>query len=257
MGPFLSRYALSMGAAGALLAGCGGSQPPVGAPGAMPRAPAFAAQTNSTNYKVVYSFSRGSDGANPYAAVIYVGGTLYGTTDAGGSHSYGTVFSVTPGGTEKVLYSFGGGADGKYPQAGLVDVGGTLYGTTTLGGAYTCTLSCGIGGTVFSVTRGGTEKVLHNFSGYSDGSTPHAGLINVKGTLYGTTEGGGTPICYSGSNPGCGTVFSITTAGTERGSARLQRQPRWGVFCCRSDRPKGCALRYDVRRRHARHGHGF
>ncbi len=230
----LSWYAISACVAAALLAGCGALplsqpalsgvlrqaqddvQPPIGAPGVLPRAPSLAARTDSTNYKVVYSFSGGSDGANPYATLIYVGGTLYGTTDAGGSQGYGTVFSVTPGGTEKVLYSFGGGTDGKYPQAGLVDVGGTLYGTTTLGGAYTCTLSCGIGGTVFSITRGGTEKVLHNFSGYSDGSTPYAGLINVKRMLYGTTEGGGTPICYSGSNPGCGTVFSITTAGTER-----------------------------------------
>src|SRR5580700_10082829 len=33
----LGRYALSMGAAAAILAGCGGSQPPIGAPGAMPQ----------------------------------------------------------------------------------------------------------------------------------------------------------------------------------------------------------------------------
>jgi hypothetical protein len=31
------RYALNMGSAAALLAGCGGSQPPIGAPGAMPQ----------------------------------------------------------------------------------------------------------------------------------------------------------------------------------------------------------------------------
>ena len=33
----LGRYALSIGAGAALLAGCGGSQPPIGAPGAMPQ----------------------------------------------------------------------------------------------------------------------------------------------------------------------------------------------------------------------------
>ena len=32
----VSSYTLAMGAAAALLAGCGGSQPPIGAPGAMP-----------------------------------------------------------------------------------------------------------------------------------------------------------------------------------------------------------------------------
>ncbi|HEY2474014.1 MAG TPA: hypothetical protein VGI19_04350 [Candidatus Cybelea sp.] len=39
-----ARFALNIGAATALLAGCGGSQPPIGAPGAMPRARAIVAQ---------------------------------------------------------------------------------------------------------------------------------------------------------------------------------------------------------------------
>ena len=39
----LSRYALTIGAAGALLAGCGGSQPPIGAPGATPQSRAVPA----------------------------------------------------------------------------------------------------------------------------------------------------------------------------------------------------------------------
>jgi len=38
----LTRYALTMGAAAALLAGCGGSQPPIGALGAMPQSRAIA-----------------------------------------------------------------------------------------------------------------------------------------------------------------------------------------------------------------------
>jgi hypothetical protein len=36
------RYALGSCAAVAMLAGCGGSQPPMGASGAMPQAPALA-----------------------------------------------------------------------------------------------------------------------------------------------------------------------------------------------------------------------
>ena len=40
----LSRYALAIGAASALLAGCGGSQPPIGAPGAMPQSRATTTQ---------------------------------------------------------------------------------------------------------------------------------------------------------------------------------------------------------------------
>ena len=44
-------------------------------------------------------------------------------------------------------------------------------------------------GTVFSITTDGTEKVLYSFAGGSrDGSSPVAPLLNVKGTLYGTTS---------------------------------------------------------------------
>jgi uncharacterized repeat protein (TIGR03803 family) len=38
----------------------------------------------------------GQDGANPWAALIKVGGTLYGTTSGGGSAGAGTVFAITP-----------------------------------------------------------------------------------------------------------------------------------------------------------------
>jgi uncharacterized repeat protein (TIGR03803 family) len=59
---------------------------------------------------------------------------------------------------------------------------GKLYGTTSLGGAYGK-------GTVFSMSlTGSNEKVLHSFGHGSDGATPLAGLIDVKGTLYGTTS---------------------------------------------------------------------
>ncbi|MFY9720558.1 MAG: choice-of-anchor tandem repeat GloVer-containing protein, partial [Candidatus Cybelea sp.] len=219
----LSRYALTIGAAAALLAGCSGSQPPIGAPGVMQQTSAIAMRTTSTNYKIVYSFGGGSDGANPEAGLIGVKGTLYGTTFAGGSYSCtygnsgcGTVFSVTLDGTEKVLHDFGTGSDGQNPRAGLVDVGAVLYGTTSTGGSG-CYISYHYArcGTVFSITRG-TEKVLYSFTGGSDGAYPHAGLVDVNGTLYGTTESGGGRGCYESSYSGCGTVFSVTPDGTEK-----------------------------------------
>jgi uncharacterized repeat protein (TIGR03803 family) len=43
--------------------------------------------------------------------------------------------------------------------------------------------------------------VLHNFGSRGDGAYPGAALLDVNGTLYGTTVNGGT-------NDG-GTVFSI------------------------------------------------
>jgi uncharacterized repeat protein (TIGR03803 family) len=221
----LGRFALSSCVAAAALAACVGSQPPIGAPGVVPQSPALAVRTDSTNYKTVYSFGSGSDGAKPFAGLIYVGGALYGTTIAGGGSFYcsdseyygcGTVYRITLGGTEKVLHDFGTGSDGQNPRAGLIGVGGMLYGTTTRGGSYACYGSSYPGcGTVFSITRSGVEKVLHSFNGYpNDGARPSTGLIDVKGTLYGTTGLGGQGECYY-SGQACGTVFSITTAGAE------------------------------------------
>ncbi len=158
---------------------------------------------------VVYSFKgapKHGHGGFPYAGLIQAAGRLYGTTESGGANDEGTVFSITPAGTETVLHSFGGAGDGEHPEAGLVNVNGTLYGTTTKGGAND-------DGTVFLMTPSGTEKVLHSFGGSGDGVQPQAGLVNMKGTLYGTTFEGGKYLC--GSQVACGTVFAMTRLGKE------------------------------------------
>jgi uncharacterized repeat protein (TIGR03803 family) len=129
---------------------------------------------------------------------------MYGTTEFGGSNGTGsgTVFSINPKipNSETVLYSFGGGGagDGEEPTASLIRVGygknTMLYGTTTYGGSGQ--------GTVFSVDLSGNETVLYSFGSVAgDGQTPAASLINVNGTLYGTTEYGGAV--------DLGTVFSV------------------------------------------------
>ncbi len=102
-----------------------------------------------------------------------------------------------------MLHSFGGVGvgDGNEPFAGLVYVKGLLYGTTAFGGAYG---SQGYG-TGFSISTGGTEKLLYSFHDGSDGAGTSAGLIDVSGILYGIAGGG----LYD-----FGTVFSITTTGT-------------------------------------------
>ena len=63
-----------------------------------------------------------------------------------------------------------------------------------------------------------TEKVLYSFCSHvncTDGASPFWGLVfDKKGNLYGTTTLGGDPNC---NNPyGCGSVFEITSAGTEQ-----------------------------------------
>lgn len=160
----------------------------------------------SGGYKVLYTFTGSGNGGAPCGALLDVNGVLYGVTVVGGTGGAGTVFSVTTSGKQKVLYSFQGGSDGQSPFAGLIEVGGTLYGTTLQGGGKGCYHHYGCG-TAFSITTSGSEKVLYRFSGGSDGRYPNASLTEMNGTLYGTTQQGGSA--------GDGTVFSIGPSGGE------------------------------------------
>jgi uncharacterized repeat protein (TIGR03803 family) len=168
--------------------------------------------TPSGKETVLYSFKGGTtDGQNPDAGLIYVKGALYGTTTGAGAYNLGTVFTITPSGTETVLHSFGNGYDGAVPQTSLVYVRGKLYGTTMEGGASCGSTFAGCG-TVFSITPSGKETVLHSFKGRStDGQDPVGDLINVNGTLYGTTYLGGSVYCPPSSSYyfGCGSLFAL------------------------------------------------
>jgi uncharacterized repeat protein (TIGR03803 family) len=181
---------------------------------------AFAFDPSTGAETVLYSFCSQQhcvDGRNAALGLIDVNGTLYGTTIAGGADytgcqnvGCGTVFSLDPGtGAETVYHSFAGGADGAVPESSLIDVKGMLYGTTEWGGGAGCFKGYGCG-TVYSFDPGtGAVKVLYSFCSQSDckdGALPVASLIEVKGTLYGTTQSGGNTGCGS---YGCGTVFSI------------------------------------------------
>ena len=84
----LSCYALAMGAASAMLAGCGGSQPPIGAPGAMQAVGKNSARHRAPRYAVLFSFDE-TDGASPSGGLLNVEGTLYETTSTGGVSHYG------------------------------------------------------------------------------------------------------------------------------------------------------------------------
>src|SRR5580700_3287623 len=166
----------------------------------------FSIKPTGKHEQVLHSFGNGSDGISPAAGLLNVNGTLYGTTRVGGTYGYGTVFSISTTGTEHVLYSFAGEPDGALPDAGLIDVKGTLYGATANGGSSNCMGGCG---TVFSISTTGTEHVLYRFLAGTDGWIPAVSLLDVKGTLYGTTQAGG-----GHNNPG--TVFSVSRTGTEQ-----------------------------------------
>jgi len=139
---------------------------------------------------VLYAFS-GPDGAEPLAGSLLIRyGSLYGTTNFGGTSNMGTVFALSESNNsvvENVLYSFGG-VRGENPYGGLaVDAAGNFFGTATSGGSMN-------NGVIFALhNASGTwqEKVLHNFGGISDGSSPTGTPAIYQGALFGQASGGG------------------------------------------------------------------
>jgi uncharacterized repeat protein (TIGR03803 family) len=156
-------------------------------------------------FTTLYSFTGGTDGANPYKALIQAtDGNFYGTTPSGGNvcisgYYCGTVFKITPGGTLTNVYEFSG-TDGRDPAAGLVQGSdGSFYGTTWGGGAAE-------DGTIFKITPNGSLTTLYDFAG-THTSNPAGTLVQATdGNFYGTTFDGGKFFD--------GTVFKVTRSGT-------------------------------------------
>ena len=55
----------------------------------------FSVNTDATGFTTVHALNGGGGGANPYAGLILLGNTLYGTTFNGGTSGQGTVFSLS------------------------------------------------------------------------------------------------------------------------------------------------------------------
>ena len=177
----------------------------------------FKINTEGTE-SVLHSFAGGTtDGADPRAGLVLdPDRNLFGTTFAGGSANYGTVFRVDTANTETILHDFTGGSDGGNPFGGLTrDQNGTFYGTAEAGGGHLMDGMNGIGGpepdrpggccrgTTYAIS-GSNFSVLYTFTGGNDGGSPVGSLALSNGFLYGTTLAGG---------PGQkGTAFSVTIA---------------------------------------------
>jgi len=160
-------------------------------------------------HTVLYSFSGGADGGEPYKGVtLDAEGNLYGTAVTGGSGSCeggcGVVYKLTNSGetwTQTVIHAFTGGDDGSGPGARVaLDAQGNVYGMTPTGGAF------GLG-TIYQLHPGAngnyTFKVIHSFTGGTDGSSGSAGKMVLRnGHLYGAATTGGAF--------GSGTVFELS-----------------------------------------------
>jgi uncharacterized repeat protein (TIGR03803 family) len=161
---------------------------------------------------VLYRFTGGADGGNPYSADLVFDrtGNIYSTTFNGGSSvcpgGCGVVYKMTKTNntwTESVVYTFANSTDGSHPWAGVtLDNAGNLYGTTSAGGASGF-------GTVYELSPSGsgwTFRTLYTFQGQADGGVPYSGLtFDQVGNLWGSASTNGT-----GNG---GTIFELTPSG--------------------------------------------
>ena len=158
--------------------------------------------SSSGNLTNLWSFTGGPDGGGPVAGLVQGSDSnFYGTTVAGGTNDWGTVFQITPAGTLTTLCQFNFATNGANPVAELVQgIDGNFYGTTLSGGTARR-------GTVFQITPAGTLTTLYNFTGVLNGGFPGAGLVQGSdGNFYGSTRDGGLF--------DAGMAFKITPAGT-------------------------------------------
>ena len=159
-------------------------------------------------HTVLYSFTGGPDGGEPYKGVtLDAQGNLYGTAVTGGGGSCdggcGVAFKLTNSGgvwTQTVIHSFTG-ADGSGPGSPVaIDKQGNVYGTTPTGGKY------GMGTLYLIQPNGGNWKfhVIHAFTGGADGGGGSAGklLIDPSGNIFG--------VCTVGGINGLGTVYEVS-----------------------------------------------
>ena len=141
---------------------------------------------------ILYNFQGASDGGSPTASLISdQAGSLYGTTNSGGSKGGGTVFELSPssgGWTFSALYNLDPPYHGPANGGLSIDASGNLYGANVGGGYYG-------GGSVFKLVPSDgkwTPIILYQFTseppgGGGDGGYPNGVMLDANGNLFGTT----------------------------------------------------------------------
>lgn len=149
----------------------------------------------------------GTNGQLPTATLVQdASGNLYGTTSAGGTNGFGTVFRLARPKTGQTQWSLTtqtsfNGTNGNSPGGIVLDAAGNLYGTTFYGGTNDV-------GTVFKLSQplpGQSQGVLTTLVNFkvTDGKWPSGDLVrDVAGNLYGVT--------FQGGANGYGTVFKLS-----------------------------------------------
>jgi uncharacterized repeat protein (TIGR03803 family) len=173
-------------------------------PGSRGEGTVFSMNTDGSNPHALHIFDGINDGAHPSAGVTLAGSTLYAASGGNGERDagpglYGAVVTVTTGGDSSRLHGFTNNVssgviqginDGAYPSRLTVvgdAFGDDFFVSNVLG--TTPNLYQGDGGTIFSLTYGGYQR-LHTFTGGPDGGDPN-GLTQVGDRVVGITRSGG------------------------------------------------------------------
>lgn len=195
-----------------------------------------------SGYGIVYAFPSTAMGALPTSPLAFAsGGTIFGSTDAGGSpYNRGVAFALKPsGGTyaEQVLTGFDGSNGIAAPSALSRDASGNLWGAASTGIfeltfinggwrsklVYRCgTLNSTPGGpltitnqgiygncddSIVKISLGGAASTLYTFPSTKPMQRPNGNLfIDSTGAVYGTTR---TFVDKFGVTHG-GVVFKLT-----------------------------------------------
>ena len=139
-----------------------------------------------------YGFPGVRKGWSPNAALLNLGGILYGTPWIGGPEYGGVVFKFnTTDGAYKVAYGFTANQVGSCPDAALVKLGPAIYGTT------------GCGYTLYRTSpHSGSTTTAYQLPSGSQGGIQTSALTVVGHALYGAASGGG--------DYGAGYIFEYT-----------------------------------------------
>jgi uncharacterized repeat protein (TIGR03803 family) len=169
------------------------------------------AQAQTYTKTDLYTFSGGSDGANPVGPIVLdAAGNVYGVTAVGGlsgpscpggapgNAGCGTLYKVDPGGHETVLHAFGQVTpDVVNPASGLIqDSGGNLYGT----GFQSGTCKDGTLPIMFRIDAAGVETLfcsslnLNSFGEFGgvariDTSMPDTNSLSLLYSFSATSDG--------------------------------------------------------------------
>lgn len=220
-------------------------------------------------YGTIYSFATGSTvmasqfnltgshmGEAPYGEMILASnGKMYGMTQSGGSHGYGTIFEYDPitGGYDK-KYDLAK-ATGGLPLGNLIEVAnGIFYGMTAWGGANDL-------GTIFEYnlnTNVYTKKI--DFDGFGKGSNPFGSLLKASnGKLYGFASEGGaqyagtlfeldiTTNSFQKKVDFAGSSANPNNAGTPRGHfIQASNSKLYGLSYDGGNQANGAIFEYDI-----------